>query len=336
MPHIPHVHKAKEHKPKKHSHSSKEKRDHGKKSILFQSVGGMSNASTRLICYENAKYLRNFGWKIKIGKAKLGEYDIIIFQKRYNSRDLDRARKARGKIVLQISEARFIRSGPQSAIVIKFAHQANGVVVGTNYLRGWFKKKGIASTVIPTGLDFANLPHGVVKKKPIKICWIGSARNERYLSHLVKPLNRLWNDGYNFEFRVIGAKMFQANWAKHPNFIGWELGKAERYVAECHIGVAPLDQGGIEMTKPPSKPVMYMALRLAVVASSTPPYQELIRNGSNGYLISNNSPEEWYNALKELFSDSKRQTVANLGHLACQPYNAPNIAKRWNEFLRGL
>lgn len=328
-----HKHKEHKHNPKEHHHKPKK---HGKETILFQTIGGMSNASTRLICYENAKYLRNFGWKIKIGKASLGEFDIIIFQKRYTPRDLNRARKARGKTVLQISEARFINDSAQSAMVIRFAKQADGVVVGTDYLRKWFKKQGIASTVIPTGLDFANLPKGIVKKKPIKICWIGSARNERYLSHVVAPINRLWNDGYDFEFRVIGASMLKANWTKPPNFIGWQLGKAERDVAECHIGIAPLDQGGIEMTKPPSKPVLYMSLRLAVIGTSTPPYRSLIANGINGFLIDDNSPDKWYNALTSLFDTKRRNQMALAGYESCQSYNAPAIARRWDRFLRRL
>ena len=328
MPHV-HVHNPKEH------HHHKPKGQSNKKTILFQSVGGMSNASTRYICYENAKYLKNYGYKIKIGKENTENFDIVIFQKRYNGRDLERAKSAKGKTVLQISEARFINNSEQSDMVIRFAKQVNNVVVGTNYLKKWFADRGIASTVIPTGLDFANLPQGTVKNRPIKICWIGADRNEKYLKHLVAPLNRLWQD-YDFEFRVIGATMLKANWAKPPNFIKWQLGEAEKRVAECHIGVAPLDQSGIELTKPSSKLIMYMALKMAVVATSTPPYRSLIQNGVNGFLISHNSPDEWYNALVELFNTEKRNRMAIAGFNSCKSYDAPAIASRWNKFLREL
>ena len=334
MPHV-HVHnpKAHSHKPKKTS--SAKASSSGKRTILFQSVGGMSNASTRYICYENARYLRNYGYKIKIGKADTGNFDIVIFQKRYAGRDLERAKAARGKTVLQISEARFVNSSEQSNMVVRFAKQVNGVIVGTSYLKKWFAQRGIPSTVIPTGLDFASLPQGTVKNRPIKICWIGSGRNERYLAYLVTPLNRLWED-YDFEFRVIGAKMFAANWARQPNFIPWRLGEAEKRVAECHIGVAPLSQSGIELTKPPSKLIMYMALKLAIVGSSTPPYRSLVQNGVNGFLISNNSPDEWYACLAALFNTETRNQMAIAGYESCQDYDAPAIAARWNKFLKGL
>ena len=336
MPHSPHVHKPKAHSPKKpKEHSSAKTVSNAKRTILFQSVGGMSNASTRYICYENARYLRNYGYKIKIGKADTGNFDIVVFQKRYNGRDLERAKAARGKTVLQISEARFVNSSEQSNMVVRFAKEVNGVIVGTSYLEKWFAQRGVASTVIPTGLDFANLPQGTEKNRPIKICWIGSGKNERYLAYLVTPLNRLWQD-YDFEFRVIGAKMFAANWARQPNFIKWQLGEAEKRVAECHIGVAPLSQSGIELTKPPSKLILYMALKLAIIGSSTPPYRSLVQNGVNGFLISNNSPDEWYNALVQLFDTEKRNQMAIAGFNSCQGYNAPNIATRWNRFLRRL
>jgi len=135
---------------------------------------------------------------------------------------------------------------------------------------------------------------------------------------------------------VIGAKMFTANWAKQPNFIKWQLGEAEKQVAECHIGVAPLSQSGIELTKPPSKPVLYMSLKLAVVASSTPPYRSLIQNGVNGFLINNNSPDEWYASLAALFNTETRNQMAIAGYESCQAYDAPAIAERWNKFLRKL
>lgn len=329
------THTEHKHNPKEHSHNPKQRSSSGKRTILFQSVGGMSNASTRLICYENAKYLRNYGYKIKIGKADTGNFDIVIFQKRYASRDLERARATKGKTVLQISEARFINSSKQSDMVVKFAKEVNGVIAGTSYLKKWFATKGIASTVIPTGLDFANLPQGTIKNRPIKICWIGSGNNEKYLKYLVAPLNRLWQD-YDFEFRVIGAKMFAADWAKQPNFIKWQLGEAEKQVAECHIGVAPLDQSSIELTKPPSKLVLYMSLKLATIGTETPPYRSLIQNGVNGFLISNNSPDEWYNALVELFDTKRRNWMAIQGYNSCQSYDAQNIARRWDRFLKKL
>ena len=90
------------------------------------------------------------------------------------------------------------------------------------------------------------------------------------------------------------------------------------------------------MTKPPSKPVLYMSLRLAVIATSTPPYRSLIQSGVNGFLISNNSPDEWYTSLAALFNTETRNQMAMAGFNSCQNYNAPAIAGKWDKFLKKL
>ncbi|MBA7632807.1 hypothetical protein ES703_40362 [subsurface metagenome] len=190
--------------------------------------------------------------------------------------------------------------------------------------------------IIPTGLDFAALSKGH-KHPPMKICWIGTAVNEKYLIHVVAPLNRLWRK-HNFEFRIIGARMpSELGFKRRPNFIQWHLGKAEHQVSECHIGIAPLDCGGYEFAKPPSKPVLYMAQGLAVVATDTPSYRSLIKHGKNGYLIKGNDTHHWTKILEVLLTNKGiRNSIVAHGLKSCQPYNAPNIAKRWDAFLKTL
>ena len=332
-----HKHAKHEHKPHKSQHSEKVSSHTSARSVAFLPVGNIKVASSRLICYENARYLKKLGWRADtVHKGSWDNYDILVFQRRYGSRDLTRAKRAKSKIVLQISETRFsLGDHGRGGSAIAFARQADGVVVGTRLTHDWFIRQGIDSTVIPTGLDFASLPKDVPKQLPLKICWIGSQQNERYLDHIIQPINELWKK-YDFEFRIIGAAS-RGGFAKPVNFIRWSMGEAERRVAECHIGVAPLTSASKEFTKPPSKPVLYMALKLAVVATETPPYKDLIKNGENGYLIPGNNPVDWYNALEVLLtSPAKRESIAAQGYEACQPYNAPQIARRWDRFLRRL
>lgn len=332
--HPKHEHTSHEHKAApEHVHAEKPEKRSGGRSILFLPSGNIGVASSRLICYENARYLRQRGWNVKVGKGNLEDFDFVIFQKRFTPRDRARLSQVRGKSILQISEARFISRGGAGALA--FARQANALVVGTDYTQKWFAAKGVRSTVISTGLDFAALPRPE-KEMPLKICWIGSRTNEPYLAHVVGPINRLWKD-HDFEFRVITAVNPGLPFAKPINFIRWQLGVAERQVGECHIGIAPLTPASKEFTKPPSKPVLYMALGLAVIATDTPPYRSLIQSGSNGYLIPGNNPDRWYKALKVLVeSASQREAIASTGNASCQSWNAPVIARKWDRFLRSL
>lgn len=305
------------------------------KKLLFLTFGKLNTASSRLICYENAKYLRQLGWDVKVNEGDISTFDVVVFQKRFSHRDLRAAKRVRGKVVLQLSEAYYLKNPGFHHTLSTFLRRTHAIVVGSRPIHNWFSKHHQKSVIIPTGLDFAALPMGK-KTTPIKICWIGNDKNEKYLRHVVGPINALWRK-HNFEFRIIGARMPQLSFARKPNFIKWKLGAAEKQVSECHIGIAPLDCAGYEFAKPPSKPVLYMAQGLAVVATETPTYRELIRDNASGFLIRNNDQARWIRVLNVLIHDTKRRkAIVAAGTIACKRYDAPNIAKEWDTFLRSL
>jgi len=263
----------------------------------------------------------------------------VIFQKRFYKKDLHTLRQVKGKVVLQISEAYYLKNPGWLHNISHFMKRADAIVAGSPPIHHWFHKKKKRVVMIPTGLDFAALPKGH-KHPPIKVCWIGNAGNEKYLLHVLNPINALWGK-INFELRIIGAKMptlpKDLHWNHRPNFIKWQLDKAERQVSECHIGIAPLDCAGYEFAKPPSKPVLYMAQGLAVAATDTPSYRALIRNGVNGYLIGGNNPHRWQRALGTLIGNIKqRNSIISHATKDCKRFDAPNIAKQWDAFLKGL
>jgi len=305
------------------------------KRVLFLPIGGMKTASSRLICYENAEHLKELGWDVVVGKDDVASFDIVIFQKRFRRKDLGLIGKVKGKVVLQISEAYYLKDPGWLHNILGFVKRADAIVVSSRPIHDWFRKNHRKSVIIPTGLDFAALPKAP-KKAPIKICWIGSTGNERYLSHLVKPINSLPHK-LKFEFWVIGGKRPHLGFTRHLHFIQWQLGTAERQVSECHIGIAPLDCNSYEFAKPPSKPVLYMAQGLAVVATETPSYRSLIKDKVNGFLIRGNDQDRWARILAMLIKDSKRRNeIATRGAAACKRFDAPNIAKQWDTFLRSL
>jgi len=305
------------------------------KRLLFLTLGGRRTASSRLICYENAKYLEQLGWEVAINAPDIEKFDIVIFQKRFARCDLPLVKRVKGKVVLQISEAYYLKNPGWAQNILKLAKSSHAIIVGSKPIHQWFHSFRKRSIIIPTGLDFAALPKGK-KQLPMKICWIGTAGNEKYLEIVVGSLNELWRK-YNFEFRIIGTKMPHLRFKRKPNFIRWQLGKAERQVSECHIGIAPLFNKAYEGAKPPSKPVLYMAQGLAVVATETIPYRTVITDKVNGFLIRGNDPARWTRALRALLTDEKRRaSFIARGKIACQKFDAPQIAKLWDAALRNL
>jgi len=300
-------------------------------SVLFVPYGNKKAASSRLICWETAKYLKKRHWKVSVGKGDPRRFNVVVFQKRYGEKDLAMVARSR-KAVFQLSEAYYLKGGRKGAI-IRMAKKVNAVSISSRPIQHWFKHHGIKSTIIPTRLDFAALQKGK-KRSILTICWIGALLNEAYLKLLIKPLNNLWKK-YDFEFRVIGGRKPGLPFTGKRHFLKWQMGLAEKWVSECHIGVAPLFQKPYEFAKPPSKPVLYMAQGLAVVATKTPPYTDLIQSGKNGYLVEKNDPRRWERFLEILLTDeATRNAFVKRGKISCQPYSAPAIAGRWDKFLR--
>jgi len=303
-------------------------------SVLFLPFLNINAASSRLICYENARHLKKRGWQVSVGKGDPRKFNVVVFQKRFSDRDLAIANKCR-KVVFQMSEAYHLKG--RGAAILKFTKRANGIAVSTKGIQHWFKHNGKKSVIIPTGLDIAALPKAKKKRSPTTICWIGSMLNERYLSNVVKPLNDLWAKKLNFELRVIGGRRPHLPFKGRRGFIQWKLGQAERQVSECHIGIAPLNCKPFEFAKPASKPCLYMAQGLAVVATDTPPYRDLIQHGINGFLVNKNDPKEWTRYLEILLTDKeKRDSFVSRGKVDCKKYDAPAIAKQWDHFLREI
>lgn len=317
-------------KMSKHIHSHKKRQT---LSVLFLPFGNIQTASSRLICYENARHLKKRGWHVSVGKGDPRKFNVVVFQKRFSDGDLAIAKKCQ-RIVFQMSEAYHLKG--RGAAILKFAKRANGIAVSTKPIQHWFKHNGRKSVIIPTGLDIAALPKAK-KRETLTICWIGTTENEKYLRNVVKPLNDLWAKKLNFELRVIGGQRPHLPFKGKRHFIQWKLGQAEKQVSECHIGIAPLNCKPLEFAKPPSKPCLYMAQGLAVVATDTPPYRDLIKHGVNGFLISRNDPGQWTRYLEILLTDTKKRDVfISKGKVDCKKYDAPGIAKQWDHFLRGI
>ena len=95
---MPHKHPKHEHKPHESQHIEKVKSHTSARSVVFLPIGNINVASSRLICYENAGYLRKLGWRAEtIRRGNYDNYDILVFQRRHGSRDLVRAKAAKGK-----------------------------------------------------------------------------------------------------------------------------------------------------------------------------------------------------------------------------------------------
>lgn len=116
-------------------------------------------------------------------------------------------------------------------------------------------------------------------------------------------------------FKVISAPPELAG--SYPLFMQW-LGGLNLF----DIGIAPLEDNPFNLHKSDIKFLDYSALGLATVASKTEAYAHTIINQETGLLVEN-SPEAWFNALRQLI-DSE-ETRARLAENAYAYLNAERV-----------
>lgn len=299
---------------------------------------GEKCASTRFRCYQNARALRDLGWECTIGEKGAESADIVIFQKRYFAKDIDLAKRCKGKIILDLSDPDWLKWPNRENPLDAMAEIASCVTTSSTKLANIFQQKGKRAEYISEGFDFSTIPESVEKQEKLTLCWHGNRKNEEYFKVIVEPLNRLKKE-FDFDLRFVVDKPVEKmpKFDFEPQIIPWELETHLKYIAECHIGLSPLLLDEWCSYKNPHKLFTYMALGLPVVATAIPSYQEIIKNEVNGFIIEKNDPEAWYNALKILITDEgKRNSIIEEGKKITQEYSVENMAKKWDSLFKSL
>lgn len=304
------------------------------KKIVFIPLGGLNIYSSRVRCWQIAEELKNFGWDCKIGEKYLDYQDYVVFQKRYFPKDLEIAKRCKGKIIFDMCDPYWLKR--QEKIIEDFIKITDYIVVSSNKLALWFRQRNKQTEVIPEGFDLDTIPK-VSKEKKLTIVWHGSRGNTGYLKILVEPLDRLSKE-FDFNFKIIVDRPFSIpQFSFKPQIAEWRLETYLAEIAKCHIGVAPLANDEWCSYKSINKPISYMALGLPVVCSLIPSYEEIIENDKNGFIIKNNIPENWYQALKTLMtSEEKREYFIEKGKETAQLFTMEKIVKKWDGLLRKL
>jgi glycosyltransferase involved in cell wall biosynthesis len=116
----------------------------------------------------------------------------------------------------------------------------------------------------------------------------------------------------------------------YPGFVEWF-----RTAPPWQIGVIPLADTEFNRSKSYIKYLDYSALGLATLCSNIEPYQGVVRNGINGFLVEN-SPEAWYHALKRLIEEpSLRTTLGQAAHEDfVQNHTLRTQARKWLDTYR--
>jgi glycosyltransferase involved in cell wall biosynthesis len=112
--------------------------------------------------------------------------------------------------------------------------------------------------------------------------------------------------------------------------IKWTLDDWHLSLNTCDVALCPQ----IFPAKSNVKVTQALAFGLPVIASSIQAYQEVIRQGVNGYLCHN--PEDWEGALMTLKDENKRRSVGEEAKKSVGDYTLDTIARQWLEMFKSL
>ena len=166
------------------------------------------------------------------------------------------------------------------------------------------------------------------------IGWIGTHSTTRYLKLLAAPLRRLAATD-KFVLRLSGTAepvhLDGVTTVEEP----WRMDREVELFNTCDIGVYPLPDDEWARGKCGFKAIQFMACGVPVVAAAVGVNREIIQDGVNGFLASNE--EEWTAALKRLIADpdlrrrigaAGRRTIEERYSLAV---HAPRLASLLSE-----
>ena len=217
---------------------------------------------------------------------------------------------------------------------------ASLVVAGNEYLAARACDAGAARVeVVPTVIDLGRyeLRHTARRAMtPLRIVWIGSPSTVRYLAALSAPLLALTRR-VAFSLRVIGGELEIPG--VEVECVPWLEATEAKVLAECDVGIMPLDDSPWERGKCGYKLIQYMACALPVVASSVGVNRQMVRDGENGFLADMES--SWTARLAQLLSDGAlRQAMGKAGRRRveteyCLQRTAPALGELLLQTARG-
>ena len=176
------------------------------------------------------------------------------------------------------------------------------VIVCNKYMRDFTRRYNDNIAVIPTSIDtekFKLKDFGSNNKKPI-IGWIGSHTTSYHLKPLINVFTRLAKK-YDFSLKIIGGREDFAIPGVNVINEKWSLEKDVENFQNLDIGIYPLPDEERAVAKTPFKTIQYMSVGVAPVVSRVGGNTEIIQDGMNGFLASDE--EEWFQRLSVLIEN---------------------------------
>lgn len=291
-----------------------------KKKILFLLWRDYNTASCRVRGFKLGERLKELGYRVYFNQKPSTKVDIVIALQRYSEEWLDWGEKT----IFDINDNYFIKGMKDK--IYNIAKKVDLVLVSTKYLGNYFAEENIPFKVLPTPFDLETKALKANYKKQNILGWVGGFENEKYLTPYLELFKKL---GYKLKIIANGLILPKQNFIE---YISWNL-QFSNYLLDCDFGIAPLDNGEWEKAKSAGKPLSYWAIRLPVIASPNPEYEEIEDRFAIKFIARN--IESWETILS--WNEKKRKKQAQEGYeIAWTNFSPKKIGDKLAKILEEL
>jgi len=211
-------------------------------------------------------------------------------------------RKLSKRLIFDFDDAIFVYKPRKISAIVAMS---DFVIVGNKYLEEYAQKYSSHVEIIPTPVDtdkYFPLDKQNREEKGVTIGWMGSWSNVKEIQILLPSLKRV-SQKHNFRFTIVSNFLPNLNFLNELDFTfhAWNPEKEIEELQSFDIGVMPLFDTQVNRGKCPLKALLYMAVGIPVIASPVGINKQIIIDGVNGFLASDE--EEWIEKLSRLIED---------------------------------
>jgi glycosyltransferase involved in cell wall biosynthesis len=190
--------------------------------------------------------------------------------------------------------------------------------------------------VLPTAVEIARYRiKADGESDGVRLGWIGSRVNHRYLALLTPVLQRLGKETPRLRLVVVSDEDYAAEGVAVENRRWSEETEVEDLLT-FDVGLMPLADDEWTRGKCALKALQYMAVGVPAVCAAVGANTDVVEHGVDGFLCA--SEEQWYETLARLARDPRlRREIGRKGRAKVERgYAAENVGARLVALLDGI
>ncbi len=212
---------------------------------------------------------------------------------------------------------------------------ASITVVAARSLADWARPFARRLEVLPTPVNLAVYPIAVHEPRArLRIAWIGTRGNLRYLEALAPVLRQVASEGIDFELVVVleGVPTIEGVRVQE---VRWDPITEGEVLASCDLGVSPLSDDAWTRGKGAYRSMQFAAAGLPTVASPVGASCDVVIPEKTGLWAS--TADEWLVALRRLAADpGLRQRMGAAARAGAARFDLPRYVQRYLDLLDGV